>query len=142
MDNIISKQDMETLEKIADKYSISIQELGKIISQKERKNYLTLQIRFSDEELNILNERSRKLNIARSKYCVLCYQKAMKEHLYKDLNVLEIIGKERQQSKKTNRINISFSSNENDYKEMKKLAEELGIKFTSLIRYFALNINL
>lgn len=141
MDNVIKKGDLETIENIAEKYCITVQELGRILSRKTG-SYPRLQILLNVDELHNIDRKSKKLDLSRSRYCSMCYKKALKEKLYENINVLQAMSDgESGKMKREHRAVISFDSAK-DYRDMKKLADDLGMPFSSLMRYFALTVEL
>lgn len=140
-DNVIDKSDLELIESMAEKYCITVQELGRILSRKTG-SYPRLQILLNVDELHNIDRKSKKLNLSRSRYCSMCYKKALKEKLYENIDVLQAMSDVKSgKMKRDHRAVISFD-NAKDYREMKKLADDLGIPFSSLMRYFALTVKL
>ncbi len=135
---IIAKSDFEIIKKIAKNYNMSIEDFGRLISKKADKP-LRHHVRFSDEELKEVDKKAKALKLKRSKYCRLCYKKALEQELYKNINILDAA--EKDGTTRKNRVSISFDSAE-EYKKMRELADKFSIHFSSLIRYFALNIDL
>lgn len=138
---VIKKTDLELLEKIASKYCVSLQELGRIISRKKA-TYPRLQILLNSDELSKIDKKAKEKKLSRSKYCSMCYKMALKKKCYENIDVIKAIGRNQdEKNKREYRAVISFD-NADDYIEMKKLSKKLGIPCSSLMRYFALNINL
>lgn len=138
---VIENEDLKIIENMAEKYCVSVQELGRIISRRNG-SYPRLQILLNVEELNSIDKKAKELNLSRTKYCSLCYRKALKEKLYDDIDIIQAMSeKQTNKLKREHRAVISFD-NAKDYREMKKLADSLGIPFSSLMRYFALNVKL
>lgn len=139
-DELIEKKDLEILKSMADKYCVSLQELGRIISR-EKVTYPRLQILLNSKERNIIDSRAKEKNLSRSKYCSICYKVAIENKLYENIDILEVLSrsKNNENEKREERAVISFD-NADDYKQMKKLSKELGIPCSSLMRYFSLNI--
>lgn len=141
MDNVIENEDLKVIETIAEKYCISVQELGRILSRKTG-SYPRLQILLNVEELHTIDRRAKKLNLSRAKYCRMCYRKALNEELYDNIDVLKVVSENQNgKLKREHRAVISFD-NAKDYRMMKKLSDELGIPFSSLMRYFCLTVDL
>lgn len=136
IEQILQEEDLNMIKKIADKYKLSIQELGRMLSRKNGQ-YLRLQILLNVDEINLIDKRAKAVNLSRSKYCTFCYKKALRENLYDNIDILKVVGES--EKKREHRAVISFDM-ANDYLEMKKLADDLGIPFSSLVRYFALNV--
>lgn len=139
-DELLEKNDLEILENIADKYCVSLQELGRIISRKKA-TYPRLQILLNKNELNIIDGRAKEKNLSRSKYCSICYKVAIENKYYEDIDILEVFSRNysNENEKREFRAVISFDKAD-EYKQLKKLSKELGIPSSSLMRYFALNI--
>lgn len=140
-DAFLKNDDLKIIENIAEKYCITIQELGRILARRTGV-YPRLQILLNTDELNIIDSKANKLNLSRTKYCSLCYKKALKENLYENINVLQAMSDNKNKNlKRKHRAVISFD-NAKDYRNMKKLSDDLGIPFSSLMRYFALTVNI
>lgn len=139
-EQLLQVEDLKIIKKIADKYNLSLQELGRVLTRKNGK-YLRLQILLNIDEINLIDERAGALKLSRSKYCTLCYKKALKENLYDNIDILRVVGESENGKKREHRAVISFDMT-SDYLEMKKLSDDLGLPFSSLVRYFALNIEL
>lgn len=136
----LNDEDINIIEEIADKYNLTMQELGRMMSRKNGR-YHRMQILFNSDEMNFIDRKTRELNISRSQYCRLCYRKALKEEIYKDIDILKVVGGSENNKQREYRAVISFDSSK-DYLDVKKLAENLGVPVSSLMRYFALNINI
>lgn len=139
-EQVLRDEDLEVIKGIAEKYRLSIQELGRILSRKNG-DYPRLQILLNVDEIYSIDKKAKELNLSRSKYCSLCYKKALKEELYKNIDILKVVGESESGKRREHRAVISFDVS-SDYLEMKKLADDLGIPFSSLVRYFALNVEL
>lgn len=140
-DKILDKSDMDIIEAIANKYYISLEELGRILARKKQ-SYPRLQILLSKSELNIIDKKAKEKNITRSKYCSMCFKKALHNKEYENFDVMKIIARNTEsKEKRGERAVISFE-NANDYKEIKKVSKDLGIPCSTLIRYFTLNVEL
>ena len=139
-EQVLRDEDLEVIKGIAEKYRLSIQELGRILSRKNG-DYPRLQILLNIDEIYSIDKKAKELNLSRSKYCSLCYKKAMKEEFYKNIDILKVVGESESGKRREHRAVISFDV-ASDYLEMKKLADDLGIPFSSLVRYFALNVEL
>lgn len=133
--NFIDTDDYQIIETMAQKYGMNVYDFGHLLSKKNDK--VLLQIRFSEDELTELDRRAKEKKLARSKFCKLCFKKVLDENIYENLNYLQIIKDEKE---KTEKINIYFNAIE--YKSMYKLSAELQIPFSTLMRYFSLNIDL
>lgn len=136
---IINKEDLEVIESIASNYNLTIQELGRILSRGSM-SYPKIQAVFTTDEIILIDNRAKDKNISRSKYCSLCFKKAINEKLYLNMNLLDAV-KNAEGGKRNHKVNISFSGN-NEYLALKNAADDLGLKFSSLLRYFALNVEL
>lgn len=140
-DKLIDKNDYETIEKIAEKYSLTIQDLGKILANK-KKTFLRLQIKLTDDELAAIDRSAASLGLTRSKYCTLCYKRALDFKLYEEIDVLdsETMSKKGKSIRK-NVVAISFD-NPIEYKKLKEISCKMGIPFSCMMRHFALKIEL
>lgn len=137
-EKILTDDDLKIITGIAEKYSITVQELGRILTRKNY-NYPRLQILLNVDEVHSIDRKATSLNLSRSKYCSMCCRKVLREELYKDIDVLKAVGESGKRREHRAVISFDYSS---DYLEFKKLSEELGIPFSSLVRYFALTVEL
>lgn len=137
-EQIIKDEDLRIISNIAKTYNLSVQELGRILARKKA-TYPRIQILLTIDELNLIDEMAKTLRLSRSKYCSMCCHKALKEELYKNIDMLKVIRESETGNKRVHRAIISYE-NANEFLEMKKLANDLGTPFSSLMRYFALNI--
>ncbi len=139
-DHVLTQNDLEIVSMIAEKYHLSIQEFGRILARKNEK-YPVLQILFTDDEYNQIEEKRKSKNLSRSKYCTLCIRKALSEETYKQINVVDVLGKENRRISRPKRTPISFD-NATEYRQAKEISGLLGMPFSSLMRYFSLNVDL
>lgn len=138
INEIVDKKDYEAISKIAAKYSMSVEAFCRLLSKKFNAKQLASQVRFSPEEIQKVDNRASKIGVNRSKYCRLCYKKALKDELYKNFEILDAM---RSPIKRDVVVNISFDDAE-EFKEMKALAKKFSVPFANLLRYFSLNIEL
>lgn len=136
MDNIIQKNDMEQLEKIAEKYDMSLKELCSLILKTQGENSaIRCNVRFSDEEIEKLDKAAAAGGYSRSNYCGNAFKSFIDSN-----SSLDIIGlrKDRQTEKKrTIRVCIYFEKTL--YNVLRKTAKEYGVPYSSLVRFLALN---
>lgn len=137
---IINESDIDMIATMANKYNMSIEDFGKLLSKKDKQ--IRHQIRFSEAEIKIVDENAEKLKMNRSEYCRRCYMKAIKNRLYENINISELRGNAYSgEVTRDIRVSVSFTDAE-DYKLMRKTAKDLSLKFSTLLRYFALMIKL
>lgn len=132
---IISKVDYLTISEIANRYSMSVEDFGKLLSKKDESS-LRHQIRFSEDELRIIDKEASKLKLTRSKYCRMSYLKVLQDGSYMNLDI-KYIKDQSYNVKRDMRVAVSFD-NANDYKDMRALARKFSLPFASLMRYLAL----
>lgn len=138
---ILSKSDYDMICIMAKKYSMSVEDFGKLLSKKVDKN-IRHQIRFNANEIKLIDTKAGNLNMTRSEYCRRCYMKAIENKSYMSMNIRDL--KENTYGGKIVRdirVSLSFDDAE-QYKEMRKIAKEFSLQFSTLIRYFALTIEL
>lgn len=144
MDKNIEKNVLEDIERISEKYDISIKDILKILSVSANEKRTSFIIRYSDGELKTLKERSIEKGLGASrgvgKYCALCFKKAIDEKLYENMDLLEISKRMYMNEARKNRICISIKKSGINIKDMIEFAEERGIEIAALIRYFSLNV--
>lgn len=138
---IIEEKDYNTLINMAKKYNMNVEDFGKLISKKVERD-IRHQIRFSPDEIEIVDSRAAKLDMTRSEYCRRCYMKVIDEKLYMNLDIKEL-KKDTYKSKVTRDIRVAISFDDAEqYKIMRKLAKDFSLQFSTLIRYFALTVSL
>lgn len=133
----LKKEDLEVIERMAEKYDITVQDLARSLLSRK---YPRLQILLTPEELQYIDDCADGLNLSRSMYCYLCFKKAVDDKLYENMNIIEIV-KKGNHGRRTQKVAVSFTEL-SDYNKMVKFAEDLGINFSSIIRYFSMNVNL
>ena len=138
-ERILSDSDLEIIRGIAEKYKIRVSELGRILSRRSA-SYPKTQILLTTDEMYSIDRKAKELNLNRSKYCTMCVKKAMDEKIYEDIDIMKVIEKSKS-GRREHRAMISYDSS-SGYIKIKKLANDLGVPFSSLIRYFALNVEL
>lgn len=140
----LNDEDMEIIEEIAGKYNLQIHELGKILSTKKTsgKKKPRLQIRLSDDEIYTIEKRAKEANLSRTRYCRFCFQKAVRNNLIQDIDIMNVlVEKSKGEKTREQKIIVNFES-QKDYLDMKKGADELGIPFSTLVRYIVLTFEL
>lgn len=134
---MIKKEDIRIIEEIADKYEMTFDEFVSLLAKKNKK-YKRTQILFSDEEKEIVDSKAAELSLNRSSYCTLCFKKAIETEAYKNINIVDALCRN---TKRTHRATISYVGIEG-YDQIEKTCKELGLPISTMIRYFALNIDL
>lgn len=135
---MLNEKEIKTLEEIASSHNMTVQELGNYLNFFGRET-IRKQISLSDEELRIIDERRKEVELDRSKYCIQCCKKALQTEFVNKINIRDIMRKS--ESEKRNKISISIY-NQKDYDELVEVAGKLGVKLASMIRYFCLNVKL
>lgn len=139
--SLINQSDYEMISIMAKKYNMSVEDFGRILSKKVEKD-IRHQIRFSTDEVKLIDARAEKLNMTRSEYCRRCYMKAIDEKLFADMNIRDLkTNMCSSQTARDVRVALSFDDAEK-YKEMRKLAKDLSMHFSTLVRHFALTVEL
>lgn len=133
----LESEDLKTIEEIAKKYGVSVQDLSRSLLSRK---YPRLQILLTVEELKHIDDNAMRLNLSRSMYCYLCFKKAIDEKLYENIDVLKVVRKS-DTGKRTEKVAVSFSE-QSDYEKMVKFASDLGIAFSGMVRYFSLVVEL
>lgn len=140
-EKMIDEGDYEIIESIAAKYNLSVESFGKLISKKNEDNRPT--VRFTEQEMEIIDTRRAKFPMSRSEYCRRCFMKAIDDGSYRDIDIRAI--KKDTYNKgtiaRTKRAAMTVN-NENDFKKMLELCDKLGLQLAALVRYFALNVEL
>lgn len=134
----ITPEDYGLIEEIATRNNMSIKELAKCLTIKNGK-YLTLQILLTAAERDLIDERAARFNYSRSHYCYMCWKKAAQEKIYKNIDIAKL--QERRYGENSrNVVKISFKS-EDDYAELREVADMLGVSMSAMMRYVALNVS-
>lgn len=138
---IINEEDYNVICDMAKKYNMSVDDFGRLLSKKIEKD-IRLQVRFSADELKTIDIKAGKYNMSRSEYCRTCCLKAIKEKQYENLNICEIQGDAyNKNTVRDMKVCISFDD-AMEYSKMRKVAMDLSMKFSTMVRYFALSIEL
>ncbi|MDE6017061.1 MAG: hypothetical protein K2H41_15455 [Acetatifactor sp.] len=135
----IDQADYEIIESIAKKYDMSVKELAKSLLAKNGR-YSIPQILLTSDERSIIDQRANQFNYSRSFYCLMCWKKAVKEGLYKNIDIAKL--QERRYGENSRKTVAIYFKDEDDYNELKDITEKLGVSVSSLIRYFALTVEL
>lgn len=143
-ESVIEKEDMQVIESIANKYNISVTELGRILSRKNNECAKRFQILLTVDELHEVDKKAKSLDLSRTRYCSMCFKKGIDEELYKNINMVELT-RRRNASKgediRSQKTPMYFA--DKDYYLLgKKIAKEMGVSFGSFVRWFALNVEL
>lgn len=133
----IGKEDLDIIETIAKKYNVTVQDIGRSLLSRK---YPRIQIMLTPEELTKIDENANRLNLSRSMYCYLCFRKAINDKIYEKMNIVDIV-KKGKNGIRTEKVAVSFSEL-GDYNKMMKFAEDMGVSFSSVVRYFSLNVDL
>ena len=135
----INQEDYEVIESIAKKYGMSVKELAKsLIAKKGR--YPVMQILLTNDERSIIDQRADQFNRSRSSYCLACLKKAIREELYKDIDIEKL--QKRRYGENTRKVVAIYFKSEKDYNALRDLAERLGVSVAALVRYYALTVEL
>ena len=124
---------------IAEKYNVTTGDIMKILSS-ERKDKDNFHIRFSENELKVVDEKCRKSGLNRSSYCALCFKKAVDERLYQDIDVVQIARRNFGDERRNKRVHVSIKKLGVNAKDVIVFADEIGVEVSALLRYAALNI--
>lgn len=129
---IIEREDYFIIRDIAKKYNMSIADLGRsIVRQSERTKGRA--IRLSDTEYNYIKSLANYKNMTVSKFCGY----ACKAYIELDKKNIPI---EIVTTKRDKRIEVRIY-NSDDEVQLIKLANDFGMKISSLIRYCALHFD-
>ena len=138
---IINDADYDMITIIAKKYGMGVEDFGKLLSRKPDKD-LRHQIPFNADEIFFIDSKAGELNMTRSEYIRRCYMKAIKDKLYMNMDIKELKANTYGgQVVRDIRVSLSFNDAE-DYKIMRKVAKDFSLQFSTLIRYFALSVEL
>lgn len=134
----IEQNDLKIIEEIANKYGITVQEFGKILT-KGSTRVLALQFYTNDDENMYLQNCAKEYGMKLSKYIVACCRKGLDEKKYENINLYEIYPPVEKSRK--DRVGVSFDKYNRDvYYRLVEVAEEKNLKAGNLARYFAFNI--
>lgn len=138
---ILSEKEIEILTGIASMHNLDLNELGKLLSKKDSKT-ISISIRYSADEVRIIDERADKLRIKRSDYIKRCIVKAISDKEYMNINLREL--KEntyKNEIKRDIRVPVRIN-NIDEYMKLLQVTKSLSMQMSSLIRDFSLSINL
>ncbi len=129
---IIEREDYSIIRDIAKKYNMSIADFGRsIVRQSERTKGRA--IRLSDAEYNYIKSLANYKNMTVSRFCS-CACKAYIEFDKKNIPI------EIDTTRRDKRIEVRIY-NADDEAQLIKLANNFGMKISSLIRYCALHFD-
>ena len=134
VDKVISTDDLKIIAEIAEKYDMTVVEFGRFIGKGKNEKGVRVHVRFSEDELSIIDKEASKVKLSRSKYCREAYNWFIDSGIYKNVNVKDL---REDKSDRSIRVNVMFPDAE-EYKKMHKLAKGFSIPFSTLIRYCAL----
>ena len=144
--DVLKKEDIEIIEKMAREYGITVKDLGKMLANTKASS-VRPQVTFSVDEYKYVTDNAGRLNLSRGKYCGYCLRKAVRENIIADIDVLKLLQMEKDKKVKkvsedslrarAESVNV-YMVNADDYIELKKRAKEMGVTFVSLARYLIL----
>jgi len=130
----ISAADMGIIKKMAEKYNISLRNLAQVIIQKDAGSRGKVQIRFTEEEAEIINAKAKEKDMSWSKFCRYSCGVVLKEYEnMKDINlwnIQRIYG----EGNRKKRLNVLFSDDE-EYKRIKNFGIRVSLPISTFIRY-------
>lgn len=134
-ENVIHKSDLELLNKMADKYDMSLVDFGRFIVKMKNDKGVRFHVRFSVDELFAVDQKANMLNLTRSKFCNTASKWFVNSDEYKNFKLTTI---KETAGDRDMRVCVLFTDAE-DYKSLHELSKRMSIPFSALIRYCALN---
>lgn len=145
---LIDEKDFQEIEKIANKYNMTVIELGKLLTIKDDNKPFYKQIRLTEEELTNIDEKAKNFGITRNEYIIRCQMKAIKNNEQLNLDIRKINKKtyagpvnKNKENIRNRQVNVYFRDLEL-YENIRITAKKLSVKVSSLIREWSLTINL
>lgn len=142
---LISKEDLEIVEKIASKYNLNLAEFGRTLSRKKN-TYPPFQFTCNENEWILIKEKADKLGMSASGYCVYAFEEFLSDENINNLNLLEIYEKIKKNRKGKDKSEIQtkrmavFVHTNSQYLKAKEIANNLSVPVSTLIRYCACNL--
>lgn len=141
-ERLLSDKDLEQIKAIANKYNMSMADLGKMLSRRK----MTLprfQITCTDEEYEIIKRKADEKVLSLSQYCQKNFSIAIMPENIEKLNLMEIYTEFRKsKAKRVDRKRITVILNDNDeFVKVKEISKKWNIPLSSFMRYVALNCN-
>lgn len=139
---LLEENDLKDISKIADKYSMSLKELGQLIIKGEEGNYIRKHIRFGADEITEIDRRAGELNMERNDYIRRCYLKALEDELYMNMDIKQL-KKDTYKGTEVRNIRVAvYFKNPDEYTKLSAIAKKFSMQFSTLIRHFALCVKL
>lgn len=145
---LIDEKDFQEIEKIANKYNMTVIELGKLLTIQNDNKPFYKQIRLTEEELTNIDEKAKNFGITRNEYIIRCQIKAIKNNEQLNLDIRKINKKtyagpvsKNKENIRNRQVNVYFKDLEL-YENIRITAKKLSVKVSSLIREWSLTINL
>ena len=130
---IIKDEDLKVVQGLADKYGISVVDFGKRVVTQTKK-VRDRQFRVTDEEYNLILNKSKALGMSLSGYCEYACGVFLKDKVInKSILTCKSYGYER-----VKRIGVIFVDKDIE-NGILKVAEDFSLQVASLLRYCALN---
>ena len=132
--NRMKAADMAVIEKIAEKYNTSLKNLARVISQKNVGSRGRVQVRFSEDEAEIINARAKKKGMNWSRFCRYACGIVLNEYEnMKDIS-LQDIQKDYKEETRNKRMNVLFSGDK-EYERIRNFAARVSLPISTFIRY-------
>lgn len=136
-DIIISVEDMSVIEELAKKYNVKVNELCKLVMTP--KKYMDKQIRYSDEEIELLDTKVQQAGMNRSEYVMRRIEDVINDmEFYMNVDVRTLRkGTFKPETKRTNKVHIYFKKPE-VADALEDMAKKLSLPLSALVRLISL----
>lgn len=138
MVNPIENEDLEIIKELAQKYSMSLGEFGKTITILSKGTTIYKQMRVSRRELDIIVKKAKRLKLKQTDMYILCYRKGIQKENYESIDISKI-NEQIENETKNICVNVRFTNNK-ELLQVQNIAEKLGVRVGTLLRYFALHV--
>lgn len=138
MKTIIAETDMNMIKNLANKYNISVKELGKIIASENNLDQKK-QVRFTNREYEILKNAAEKRDMKVSVFLRYCLKYACDNNILEKMSIKDLTSLTKRDSNelREKRVPVAFDNGEY-FLEIQKEARRLEIPYTNIARWLIL----
>lgn len=134
--------DLDVLNKIAKKHNLSLDELGRLLTEKKMKRQKKRLFLEVDDALYCeLAKKAKLLSCTLSNYAASCCVKAIETGMYKNMDMRKVRNINKDAGKMSNYINISMDKKcEKVLIALEEITEVYNVYTSPLLRYFVTNV--
>lgn len=132
-DKLISHKDMASIKNLAEKYNMSVADLGRSIVRQAEGNS-SRQIRVTDEEYDMISLKAKAHGVSKSRWCSLACSDFVNGSAKTDIFFSDF---DSEKSVRNKRIAVAIR-NQQEETELMNVSIRYSIKISTLIRYCAL----